>query len=60
MQRAMKMDAAEQRLADDRARAEIANLNAEISEIVQNMRYHFWVLAAAYIGALVVLLKFVG
>lgn len=56
----MKMDAAEQRLADDRARAEIANLNAEISEIVQNMRYHFWVLAAAYIGALVVLLKFVG
>ncbi len=54
------MTSAEQVLADDKARAEIAKLNAETAEIIQNMRYRFWVMGAAYIGALGVILKFFG
>lgn len=52
------MTAQEQALADDKMRAEIAKLNAETAEIVQNMRYRFWVLGAAYIGALAVIVRF--
>lgn len=51
------MTKAEQALADDKVRAGIAKLNAETAEIVQNMRYRFWVLGAAYLGALGVFLK---
>ncbi len=53
------MTHAEQALADDKMRAKIAKLAAETAEIQQNMKYRFWVLAAAYIGALAVVLKFV-
>ncbi|MEM6306974.1 MAG: hypothetical protein AAF701_03190 [Pseudomonadota bacterium] len=37
--------------------AEIAKLIAETAEIQQNMRYRFWVMGAAYLGALAILLK---
>lgn len=37
---------------------EIAKLVAETAEIQQNMKYRFWVMGAAYVGALGVLLKF--
>lgn len=37
---------------------EIAKLVAETAEIQQSMKYRFWVLGAAYIGALGVILKF--
>lgn len=50
----------EQRLADDRMRAEIAKLVAETAEIQQNMRYRFWVLGAAYVGALGVIFRLAG
>jgi hypothetical protein len=53
------MTVKELELQDDKARAEIAKLTAETAEILQNMKYRFWVLAAAYIGALAVVLKFV-
>jgi len=53
------MTAAEQALADDKMRDEIARLNAETAEISHNMRYRLWVWVAAYIAALVVILKFV-
>jgi hypothetical protein len=52
------MTEAEQRLADDKMRAEIAKLSAETAEINQNMKYRMWVLGAAYLGALGVLLRF--
>lgn len=52
------MTQAEQALADEKMRAEIAKLVAETSEINQSMKYRFWVLGAAYIGALGVILKF--
>ncbi|MEM8576712.1 MAG: hypothetical protein AAGF60_02570 [Pseudomonadota bacterium] len=37
--------------------AEIAKLIAETAEIQQNMKYRFWVMGAAYIGAMAVLLR---
>ena len=49
----------EQILADDLMRGQIAKLVAETAEIQQNMKYRFWVLAAAYVGALGIILKFV-
>lgn len=52
------MTHAEQQLEDDKMRAEISKLLAETAEIQQNMKYRFWVLGAAYVGALGVLLKF--
>lgn len=52
------MTHAEQALADEKMRAEIAKLAAETSEINQNMKYRFWVLMAAYVGALAVIVKF--
>ncbi len=48
----------EQMLADEKMRAEISKLIAETAEIQQNMKYRFWVLGAAYIGALAVVVKF--
>ncbi len=48
----------EQTLADDKMRAEISKLIAETAEIQQNMKYRFWVMGAAYIGALAVVVKF--
>jgi hypothetical protein len=48
----------EQMLSDERMRAEISKLIAETAEIQQNMKYRFWVLGAAYIGALAVVVKF--
>ena len=47
----------EQMLADDKMRAEIARLVAETAEIQQNMKYRFWVMGAAYVGALGVIVK---
>ena len=59
------MSPAEQTLHDDKVRAEIVNLNAQTAnfhaqtaEIQQNMRYRFWVLAGAYVGALAVVVRF--
>ena len=52
------MTDAEQKLADEKMRAEIAKLFAETAEIQQNMKYRFWVMGAAYIGALAVVVKF--
>lgn len=49
----------EQFLADEKMRAEISKLIAETAEIQQNMKYRFWVLGAAYVGALAVVLKFI-
>ena len=48
----------EQLLADDKVRAEIAKLNAETAEIVQNMKYRLWALMAVYVSAMGVLFKF--
>lgn len=55
----------EQRAADDKTRAEIANLvaltsklTAETAEINQNMKYRFWALMAVYVGSLGILFKF--
>ena len=55
----MPMTHTEQALADDKMRAEIAKLVAETSKINQNMKYRFWVLMAAYVSAMGILLKFV-
>lgn len=62
----MSMTQAEQSRADDRMRAEIAPLisetakiSAETAEIQQNMKYRFWVMMAAYVSAMGILLKFV-
>ncbi|PRY79949.1 hypothetical protein CLV76_104149 [Marivita geojedonensis] len=62
----MPMTHTEQALADDKMRAEIARLisetakiSAETAEIQQNMKYRFWVMMAAYISAMGILLKFV-
>lgn len=37
--------------------AETAKLQAETSQINQHMKYQFWVVAAGYLGALVLIFK---
>lgn len=50
----------EQSLADNKMRAEIAGLIAETARIQRDMKYRFWVLAAAYVGGLAALFKIFG
>ena len=54
------MTQVEQALADDRMRAEIAKLTAETAQIQQNMKYRFWVMAAAYITAVAAVFQIFG
>lgn len=43
----------------EKLRAEISKLMSETAQINQNMKYRMWVLGAAYVGAMGVLLRFI-